>query len=283
MSKVGTPFESFIMERLEEGGWRVTERRADLTDIHIADFASRADAEEWLKWKSGAPEINPYANAGPPQATYREKITRQVTVDYTHKKQSGDSGQFARVKIVCDPLPPGAGFMFENKIVDGAVPDKYIPGVQKGLESVRRSGVLAGHPVVDLKVTLIDGACHNADSSSLAFEIAARTALREGLLKGNSVLLEPIMKVEVVTPEDCTSAIIGDLDQRRARVQSQDTRGTDNVITAMVPLNNMAGWTKQLFAISRGRASFTMQFDHDAPADVPEDDPPFPPAMGLRA
>jgi elongation factor G len=283
MSKVGMPIESFITERLEGGRWRVTERRADLTDIHIADFASRADAEEWVNWKSGAPEMNPYANLGAPQAAYREKITKQVTVDYTHKKQSGGSGQFARVKIVCDPLPPGAGFMFENKIVGGSVPNEYIPAVKKGLESVLGSGVLAGFPVVDLKVALIDGAYHDVDSSALAFEIASRAALREGLLKGDSVLLELIMKIEVATPEDCTSAVIGDLNQRLAQIQSQDMRGNGNVITAMVPFNNMVGYLRQLLSISQGRATVKMQFDHYAPAPFPEDDPPFRPALGMRA
>jgi len=204
------------------------------------------------------------ANIGAPQVAYREKITRQVTVDYTHKKQTGGSGQFARVKIVCSPLEPGKGFEFENKVVGGSVPKEFVPGVEKGLESVLGAGVLAGFPVVDLKVELIDGAYHEVDSSALAFEIAARAALREGLQKGHSVLLEPIMKVEVVTPEDYTGSVIGDLNSRRGQIQGQDMRGNANVINAMVPLANMFGYVNNLRSMSQGRATFTMQFDHYA-------------------
>ena len=169
------------------------------------------------------------ANIGAPQVAYRERITRPVTVDYTHKKQTGGPGQFARVKIVAEPLPPGKGFEFENEVVGGTVPKEFIPAVEKGLESVLGSGVLAGFPVVDLKVTLIDGAYHDVDSSALAFEIAARMALREALQKGGPVLLEPIMKVEVVTPEDYTGSVIGDLNSRRGQIQGQDMRGNANV------------------------------------------------------
>jgi elongation factor G len=202
------------------------------------------------------------ANIGAPQVAYREKITKTTTVDYTHKKQTGGSGQFARVKIVVEPTEPGTGFQFENKIVGGAVPKEYIPGVEKGLESVLGSGVLAGFPVVDLKVTLVDGAYHDVDSSALAFEIASRAALREALQKGGSVLLEPIMKVEVVTPEDYTGSVIGDLNSRRGQIQGQDMRGNANVINAMVPLANMFGYVNTLRSMSQGRATFTMQFDH---------------------
>jgi elongation factor G len=202
------------------------------------------------------------ANIGAPQVAYREKITRAVTVDYTHKKQTGGSGQFARVKINAAPGEPTSGFTFENEIVGGVVPKEYIPGVEKGLESVLGSGVLAGFPVVDLKVELIDGAYHDVDSSALAFEIAARAALREALQKGGSVLLEPIMKVEVVTPEDYTGSVIGDLNSRRGQIQGQDMRGNANVITAMVPLANMFSYVNNLRSMSQGRATFTMQFDH---------------------
>ncbi len=202
------------------------------------------------------------ANIGAPQVAYREKITRATTVDYTHKKQTGGSGQFARVKIVVEPTEPGTGFAFENKIVGGSVPKEYIPGVEKGLESVLGSGVLAGFPVVDLKTTLVDGAYHDVDSSALAFEIASRAALREALQKGGSVLLEPIMKVEVVTPEDYTGSVIGDLNSRRGQIQGQDMRGNANVINAMVPLANMFGYVNTLRSMSQGRATFTMQFDH---------------------
>src|SRR3989449_6635616 len=210
------------------------------------------------------------ANIGAPQVAYREKIPRAVTKDYIHKKQTGGSGQFARVKIVVEPMPAASGFTFENKIVGGAVPKEYIPGVEKGLQSVLGSGVLAGFPVVDLKVTLIDGAYHDVDSSALAFEICARAALREALQKGKSVLLEPIMKVEVVTPEDYTGSVIGDLNSRRGQIQGQDMRGNANVINAMVPLMNMFGYVNNLRSMSQGRATFTMQFDHyaEAPANV---------------
>ncbi len=202
------------------------------------------------------------ANIGAPQVAYREKITRAITIDHVHKKQTGGAGQFARVKIVAEPLPPPGGFLFENDIIGGVVPKEYIPGVEKGLESVLGSGVLAGFPVVDLKVRLIDGAYHDVDSSALAFEICARAALREALQKGSPVLLEPIMKVEVVTPEDYTGTVIGDLNSRRGQIHGQDMRGNANVINAMVPLANMFGYVSNLRSMSQGRATFTMQFDH---------------------
>ncbi len=210
------------------------------------------------------------ANIGAPQVAFREKITRSAEVDYTHKKQTGGTGQFARVKFVVEPNEPGAGFQFESKIVGGAVPKEYIPGVEKGLASVLTSGVVAGFPVVDVKVTLIDGAYHDVDSSALAFEIASRAAFRDALQKGKSVLLEPIMKVEVVTPEDYTGSVIGDLNSRRGQIQGQDMRGNANVINAMVPLMNMFGYVNNLRSMSQGRATFTMQFDHyaEAPANV---------------
>jgi len=202
------------------------------------------------------------ANIGQPQVAYREKLTRRQEIDYTHKKQTGGTGQFARVKFVVEPNEPGAGFAFESKIVGGAVPKEYIPGVEKGLNSVLGAGVLAGFPVVDIKVELIDGAYHDVDSSALAFEIASRAALREALQKGGSVLLEPVMKVEVVSPEEYTGSVIGDLNSRRGQIQGQDMRGNANVINAMVPLANMFGYVNQLRSFSQGRASFTMQFDH---------------------
>jgi elongation factor G len=209
------------------------------------------------------------ANIGAPQVAYREKLTRPATVTYTHKKQTGGSGQYAEVKIVAEPLPPGGeNFVFENEIVGGAVPKEYLPGVEKGLESVLGSGVLAGFPVVDLKVSLLDGKFHEVDSSALAFEIASRMALREALQKGGAVLLEPVMKVEVVTPEDYTGSVIGDLNSRRGQIQGQDMRGNANVITAMVPLANMFSYVNNLRSMSQGRATFTMQFDHYA--EVPK-------------
>ncbi|MFY9989794.1 MAG: elongation factor G [Rhodoplanes sp.] len=202
------------------------------------------------------------ANIGQPQVAYREKITKPVTIDYVHKKQTGGSGQFAGVKIVVEPKEPGTGYEFENKVIGGNVPKEYIPGVEKGLSSVLTSGVLAGFPVVDLKVSLVDGKYHDVDSSALAFEIASRAALREGLQKGGSVLLEPIMRVEVVTPEDYTGSVIGDLNSRRGHIQGQDMRGNANVVNAMVPLANMFGYVNVLRSMTQGRATFTMQFDH---------------------
>jgi len=202
------------------------------------------------------------ANIGAPQVAYREKLTRRVEQDYTHKKQTGGTGQFARVKIVFEPNEAGAGNVFESKIIGGAVPKEYVPGVEKGINSVMGAGILAGFPVVDVKATLIDGAYHDVDSSVLAFEIASRAAFREALQKGGSVLLEPIMKVEVVTPEEYTGSAIGDLNSRRGQIQGQDVRGNANVINAMVPLANMFGYVNQLRSFSQGRATFTMQFDH---------------------
>jgi elongation factor G len=210
------------------------------------------------------------ANIGAPQVAYREKITKRAEIDHTHKKQTGGSGQFARVKLVFEPAEPGAGSSFESKIVGGTVPKEYIPGVEKGVNSVMGSGVLAGFPVVDVKATLVDGAYHDVDSSALAFEIAARAAFREGLQKGGSVLLEPIMKVEVVTPEEHTGFVMGDLLSRRGHVQGQDMRANAAVINAMVPLANMFGYVNQLRSGTQGRANFTMQFDHydQVPANI---------------
>ncbi|MCU9850452.1 elongation factor G [Defluviimonas sp. WL0024] len=207
-------------------------------------------------------EFKVEANIGAPQVAYRETISREAEIDYTHKKQTGGTGQFARVKLVITPVEPGVGYSFESKIVGGAVPKEYIPGVEKGIKSVMDSGPLAGFPVIDFKVALIDGAFHDVDSSVLAFEIASRAAMREGLKKAGAKLLEPIMKVEVVTPEEYTGGIIGDLTSRRGMVQGQDTRGNANVINAFVPLANMFGYINNLRSMSSGRAVFTMQFDH---------------------
>ena len=210
------------------------------------------------------------ASIGAPQVAYREKLTKKTEINYTHKKQTGGTGQFAKVIIVFEPAEPGAGSSFESKIIGGSVPKEYIPGVEKGINSVMGSGVLAGFPVVDVKATLIDGAYHDVDSSALAFEIASRAAFREGLQKGGAVLLEPIMKVEVVTPEEHTGFVMGDLLSRRGQVQGQDMRANAVVINAMVPLANMFGYVNQLRSGTQGRANFTMQFDHyeQVPANV---------------
>jgi elongation factor G len=208
------------------------------------------------------------ANVGQPQVAYRETISRVAEVDYTHKKQTGGSGQFARVAIRFEPSEPGSGYAFESAIVGGAVPKEYIPGVQKGLNSSRESGILAGFPVIDFKATLFDGAYHDVDSSSLAFEIAARSAFREGMTKAAPKLLEPLMKVEVVTPDEYMGDIIGDLNSRRGQVTGMDQRGNARVISALVPLANMFGYVNTLRSMSQGRAQYTMQFERYA--EVPQ-------------
>ncbi|MFM8529337.1 MAG: elongation factor G, partial [Ilumatobacteraceae bacterium] len=202
------------------------------------------------------------ANVGAPQVAYRETISKVAEIDYTHKKQSGGSGQYARIKLRFEPLPPGGGYEFENEVVGGAVPKEYVPGVEKGLEGSRNNGVLAGFPCIDFKVALIDGAYHDVDSSALAFEIAARAAFKEGIAKSGPKLLEPVMKVEVVTPEDFMGDVIGDLNSRRGQVQNMDMRGNARVVTAMVPLANMFGYVNTLRGMSQGRAAYSMHFDH---------------------
>jgi elongation factor G len=209
-------------------------------------------------------EFKVEANVGAPQVAFRETVSKRADVDYTHKKQTGGSGQFARVKMTIEPNEAGKGFEFVNQVVGGNVPKEYIPGVQKGVQSVVESGVLAGFPMLDVKVTLTDGAYHDVDSSVMAFEIASRAAFREGALKAGPKLLEPIMKVEVVTPDDYVGGIIGDLTSRRGQVRGQETRGNASVISAMVPLANMFGYVNNLRSMSQGRAQFTMQFDHYA-------------------
>jgi elongation factor G len=202
------------------------------------------------------------ANVGAPQVAYRETLSKAVTVDYTHKKQTGGSGQFARVKLEFEPLPPGSGFVFENEVVGGSVPKEFIPAVEKGLKAQKESGLLAGFPVIDFQAKLIDGAYHEVDSNALTFDIAARAAFRELASKGAVKLLEPVMKVEVVTPEDFLGGVIGDLNSRRGQVQGTDSRGNAQVVTAMVPLANMFGYINTLRSMSQGRAQYSMQFDH---------------------
>jgi elongation factor G len=202
------------------------------------------------------------ANVGAPQVAYRETITRVSEVDYTHKKQTGGSGQFARVKIRFEPQEPGFGFEFKSAVVGGNVPKEYIPGVEKGIKGSLDNGVLAGFPVIDFRAVLYDGAYHDVDSSVLAFEIAARAAFKEGIMKAHPKLLEPVMKVEVVTPRDYMGDVIGDLNSRRGRITGQDQRGNAEVINAMVPLANMFGYVNTLRSMSQGRAQYTMHFDH---------------------
>ena len=202
------------------------------------------------------------ANVGAPQVAYRETIAQRAEIDHTHKKQTGGAGQFARVKIVFEPLEAGEGFQFENATVGGSVPKDYIPGVERGLENAREGGVIAGFPVIDFKATLVDGASHDVDSSIMAFEVATRQAFRDGIKKAKPVLLEPVMKVEVVTPDEYMGDIIGDLNSRRGSVGAMDHRGNARVINAEVPLANMFGYVKTLRSMSQGRAQFTMHFSH---------------------
>jgi elongation factor G len=202
------------------------------------------------------------ANIGAPQVAYRETITRAAEIDYIHRKQTGGSGQFARVKIRFEPLPPGSGFVFENSVVGGTVPKEYVPGVEKGLKGAAENGIIAGFPLIDIKAELFDGAYHEVDSSALAFEIAARAAFKDGVVKAAPRLLEPIMRVEVVTPDDYMGDVIGDLNSRRGHVNGMDSRGNARVINAMVPLANMFGYVNTLRSMSQGRAQYTMHFDH---------------------
>lgn len=202
------------------------------------------------------------ASVGAPQVAYRETITKPYEIDYTHKKQTGGAGQFARVKIRFEPQEPGDGYSFKSTIVGGSVPKEYIPGVEKGLKQAQDTGVVAGFPMIDFKATLFDGAFHDVDSSVMAFEIASRAAFREAIPNCSPCLLEPVMKVEVVTPEEYMGDVIGDLNSRRGQVSGMDQRGNAQVINAMVPLANMFGYVNTLRSMSQGRAQYTMQFDH---------------------
>ncbi|MAU87008.1 MAG: elongation factor G [Alphaproteobacteria bacterium] len=207
-------------------------------------------------------EFKVEANIGAPQVAYRETITKPSDVDYTHKKQSGGAGQFARVKMTISPGEPGTGFVFENKVVGGNIPREYIPGVEKGIASVLDNGILAGFPLLDIHVILHDGAYHDVDSSVMAFEIAGRAAFREGAQSASPKLLEPIMDVEVVTPEEYMGDVIGDLNSRRGQISGTESRSNSTVIKSQVPLANMFGYVSHLRSMSQGRAQFTMQFDH---------------------
>jgi len=207
-------------------------------------------------------EFKVEANIGAPQVAYRETILNKAESDYTHKKQSGGAGQFARVKLSIEPLEPGKGREVESKIKGGAIPKEFIPGVEKGIETVSDSGILAGFPIIDYKVTILDGLHHDVDSSVLAFELASRQCFKDACAKGRLKLLEPIMRVEVVTPEDYMGDVIGDLNSRRGQINTQEQRGNATVITAMVPLANMFGYINSLRSMSQGRAQYSMFFDH---------------------
>jgi len=218
-------------------------------------------------------EFKVEANVGAPQVAYRETFSKEAEIDYTHKKQSGGAGQFARLKIIITPNQPGEGYKFTSEIVGGSIPKEYIPGVEKGIESVKETGALAGFPIIDFSVRLVDGAYHDVDSSVMAFEIAARAAFREVCRDAGIKLLEPIMKVEVVTPEEHLGDIIGDLNSRRGQISGTETRGPSTVIDSMVPLANMFGYVNTLRSMSQGRAVFTMLFDHyqEVPKAVSEE------------
>jgi len=207
-------------------------------------------------------EFKVEANIGAPQVAYRETIQNSVEFDYTHKKQSGGAGQFARVKLSIEPLQPGKGREIESKIKGGSIPKEFIPGVEKGIETISDSGILAGFPIIDYKVTILDGLHHDVDSSVLAFELASRQCFKEACTRATLKLLEPIMRVEVVTPEDYMGDVIGDLNSRRGQVSTQEMRGNATVITAMVPLANMFGYINNLRSMSQGRAQYSMFFDH---------------------
>ena len=242
---------SFRVKTDEESGQTII---AGMGELHLDIIVDRMRREFKVE-----------ANVGAPQVAYRETITRTHEQDYTHKKQTGGTGQFARVKLVFEPNPEGEDYVFESKIVGGSVPKEYIPGVEKGIGSVMSSGPFAGFPMIGVKATLIDGAFHDVDSSVLAFEIASRAAFREAAPKLGVQLLEPIMKVEVVTPEDYVGNVIGDLNSRRGQIQGQETRGVAVVVNAMVPLANMFKYVDSLRSMSQGRAQYTMQFDHYEP------------------
>jgi len=207
-------------------------------------------------------EFKVEANVGAPQVAYRETLENASEVEYTHKKQSGGAGQFAKVKLLVEPQEPGAGRSVESKIKGGAIPKEFIPGVEKGIETVSDGGILAGFPLIDYKVTILDGLHHDVDSSVLAFELASRACFKEACTKGTLKLLEPVMRVEVVTPEDYMGDVIGDLNSRRGQISTQEQRGNATVITAMVPLANMFGYINNLRSMSQGRAQYTMFFDH---------------------
>jgi len=220
-------------------------------ELHLEIIVDRIKREFKVEVQTGAPQV-----------AYRESITKATEVEYTHKKQSGGAGQFAKINLVFEPLEPGAGFMFESKIVGGSVPKEYIPGVQKGLDAAKESGVIAGYPLIDFKATLTDGAYHDVDSSTLAFEIAAKAAFREGIPKAGPKLLEPVMKVEVVTPDEYMGDIIGDLNSRRGSILGMEPRGNAQVIGANVPLATMFGYVNTLRSMSQGRAQYSMHFSH---------------------
>ncbi len=259
LQKMATEDPSFKVATDQETGQTIIKGMGELHLDIIVDRMKR--------------EFKVDANIGAPQVAYRETISKPYTVEYTHKKQTGGSGQFAKIKVLLEPLATGTGFEFESQIVGGNVPKEYIPGVEKGFNIAKETGVLAGYPCTDFKATLIDGSYHDVDSSVLAFEIAARAAFREGIPNAAPKIMEPVMKVEIVTPEDYMGDIIGDINSRRGQVGNMDSQGNARVITAMVPLANMFGYVNTLRSMSQGRAQYTMVFDHysDVPSNVADE------------
>ncbi|WP_417463135.1 elongation factor G [Kordiimonas sp.] len=259
LNRLAAEDPSFRVSSDEESGQTVI---AGMGELHLDILVDRMKREFKVE-----------CNVGAPQVAYRESFAREVEIDYTHKKQSGGSGQFGRVKMVVTPGERGSGIEFKDEIKGGNIPREYIPGVEKGIRDVAESGALIGFPIIDFAVRLVDGAYHDVDSSVLAFEIAGRGALREAASKAGIKLLEPVMKVEVVTPDEYMGDVIGDLNKRRGQIQGSETRGPATVINAMVPLANMFGYVNELRSFSQGRAQFSMQFDHyaEVPANVAEE------------
>jgi len=246
--KLAAEDPSFRFSRDEETGQTVIEGMGELHLEIICDRMMR--------------EFKVECDIGPPQVAYREAITRDCQIEHTHKKQSGGSGQFAKVVVKFEPLGGDGGFEFEQEIKGGAVPKEYIPGVAKGLESIMSNGILAGFPVIGCKATLIDGGFHDVDSSVMAFEIAGRAAARKGLREAGAKLMEPVMKVEVTTPEESMGDVIGDINSRRGMVEEFTDRGNMKVVRAKVPLANMFQYVSQLRSITKGRASYSMEIDN---------------------
>ncbi len=222
-------------------------------------------------------------NVGAPQGAYRETLGRKAEIDFTHKKLDDRGCEFARVRILFEPCQPGKGYSFESRIGGGRVLEEYLPGVRRGLDSAKDAGLLAGFPVIDFTATLIDGAYHDLDSSAAAFEIAAREAFRKLSDQAEPKLLEPVMQVEIVSPEEYVADVIGDLNRRRARIVGSNPRGQDSVVTAVVPLADMFGYADALRSTTEGRATFRMAYDRYEPAPQPPPDGFLPPAVGMRA
>ena len=254
LNRLSAEDPSFRVQSDEESGQTVI---SGMGELHLDILVDRMRRE-----------FNVEANVGPPQVAYRESVAREVQIDYTHKKQSGGSGQFARIKFIITPGERGTGILFTDEIKGGNIPKEFIPGVEKGIRDVAATGALIGFPIIDFSIRLIDGAYHDVDSSVMAFEIAGRAGMREAARQAGIKILEPMMEVEVVTPEDYMGDVIGDISSRRGQISGSETRGPNTVIASKVPLANMFGYVNQLRSFSQGRATYSMQFDHYA--EVPQ-------------